>query len=76
MLGKLLYVGKLNCIIQVSSNREVVDALNSLSKNGCCIKLKIKNVADESGSDSGEHQNEAQDLNIQVSDILSTFCGY
>ena len=52
---------------QVSSNREVVDALNSLSKNGCCIKLKIKDVTDESGSDSGEQQTEStQDAQNQV----------
>ena len=54
-------------ILQVSSNREVVDALNSLSKNGCCIKLKIKEVTDESGSDSGEQQSEnTQDSSSQV----------
>ena len=44
-----------------------MDALNSLSKNGCCIKLKIKDVTDESGSDSGEQQIEtAHDSNNQV----------
>ena len=39
----------------MSSNREVADALTSLSKTSDCIKLRIKDrdCADESGSDTG-----------------------
>ncbi|KAL5250547.1 hypothetical protein ACHWQZ_G016321 [Mnemiopsis leidyi] len=66
---RLSYIDDDDDEITVSSNREVVDALNSLSKNGCCIKLKIKEVTDESGSDSGEQQSEnIQDSSSQPSE--------
>ncbi|XP_063686956.1 uncharacterized protein LOC134820489 [Bolinopsis microptera] len=66
---RLSYIDDDDDEITVSSNREVVDALNSLSKNGCCIKLKIKDVTDESGSDSGDHQTETtHDTNNQLTD--------
>lgn len=69
---RLSYIDDDQDEITMSSNREVADALNSLSKTSDCIKLKIKDkdYTDESGSDTCETQVPEGETKVETEETI------